>query len=331
MNQISLILSSDYARVGQDSRALSRRAASKELCRIRQGVYVAAKEWNTLKEWEQYPLLIRAAAATLQSRTVFCRESSAAVWGIPLLGTRQIVHALTADGGGGRSRAGVRRHRGDPEAADVQLRSGLWVTGRLRTVLDLAAFGTFEQGVAAVDHVLKPDPVQRLLPLTLVELEGSIGPEYSAAAARRIRKVLGFADPASGSPGESLSRAYMYMEGFKEPRLQTEIRDRRGFVALLDFEWPEEGLAGEFDGLVKYQKAEYLSGRTPSDVVVAEKRREDRIRAAGRRVIRWTWTDLADRAAFAAMLERAGVPRTRFRACAPDIRYGNGQPPRGST
>lgn len=331
MDQIPLILSSDYARLGQDSRSLARRAAAKELCRIRQGVYVAAEDWNALKHWEQYPLLIRAAAATLRSRTVFCRESAAEIWGIPLVGPQLSVHALTTDGGGGRSRAGVRRHRGDPESADVELRSGLWVTSRLRTVLDLAAFGTFEQGVAAVDHVLKPDPVQRLLPLTIAELEGAAGPEYSAAAARRVRKVLECADPASGSPGESVSRAYMYIEGLKTPRLQTEVRDRNGLVALLDFEWPEERLAGEFDGLVKYQKAEYLKGRTPSDAVIAEKRREDRIRATGRRVVRWTWADLGDRGAFAAMLARAGVPRTRFPACAPDIRYRNGQPPRGST
>lgn len=320
MDQIPLILSSDHARLGRDSRALSRRAASKDLIRIRQGVYVASTDWNALKHWEQYPLLIRAAAATLQSRTVFCRESAAEIWGIPLLGNRQTVHALTADGGGGRSRAGVRRHRGDVESADIQLRSGLWVTGRVRTVLDLAAFGTFEQGVVAVDHVLKPDRVQRLPPVTVAELERSIGPDFTAAAVRRIRRVLEFADPASGSPGESLSRAYMYMEGFKAPQLQAEVRDGNGIVALLDFEWPDEGLAGEFDGLVKYQKTEYLNGRTPSEVVVAEKRREDRIRATGRRVIRWTWADLADRVAFAAMLDRAGVPWARFPACAPDIR-----------
>lgn len=331
MDATPLILSSDYARLGRDSRSLARRAASKELRRIRQGVYVAAKDWNGLKAWEQYPLLVRAAAATLQTRTVFCRESAASVWGIPLLGTQKLVHALTADGGGGRSRAGVRRHRGDAGSGDVQRRSGLWVTGRLRTVLDLAAYGSFEQGVVAMDHVLKPDRVRRLPALSAAELGASIGPDFSAAAARRIRKVLEFANPASGSPGESLSRAYMYLDGFKMPQLQAEIQDRYGLVGLLDFEWPDEGLAGEFDGMVKYQKTEYLNGRTPSEVVVAEKRREDRIRASGRRVIRWTWAELADRATFAAVLDRADVPRTRFPACSPDIRYGNGQPPRGST
>lgn len=331
MDSTPLILSSDLARLGQDSRQLARRAAANELRRIRQGVYVTATNWNALKAWEQYPLLVRAAAATLQTRTVFCRESASAVWGIPLLGTQHIVQALTADGGGGRSRAGVRRHRADLAAVEVGRRHGLLVTSRVRTALDLAGFGSFEQGVVAVDHVLKPDRVQRLRALSKPELEASIGPDFSAAAARRIRTVLDFAVSESGSPGESLSRAYMYLEGFKLPQLQTEIRDGSGLVGYLDFEWPEDGLAGEFDGLVKYQKAEYLNGRTPSDVVVAEKRREDRIRATGRRVIRWTWAELAERATFAAFLDRAGVPRTRFTARAPDIRYENGQPLRGST
>lgn len=331
MDVTPLILSSDFARLGQDSRQLARRAKAHELRRIRQGVYVKATEWNALKAWEQHPLLVRAAAATLRERTVFCRESSASLWGIPLLGIPNMVHALTDDGGGGRSRAGVRRHRVDLESVEVERRHGLLVTSRPRTVLDLAAFGSFEQGVIAMDHVLKPDRVQRLPALSKASLEASIGTGFSAAAGRRIRTVLEFAVPASGSAGESLSRAYMYLEGFKLPELQMEVRDRNGLVGYLDFEWPDEGLAGEFDGLVKYQKAEYLSGRTPSEVVVAEKRREDRIRATGRRVIRWTWAELADRQSFAAFLDRAGVPRSRFPACAPDIRYGNGQPPRGST
>jgi Transcriptional regulator, AbiEi antitoxin len=69
-----LILSSDAARLGRDARGLARRAAAGELRRIRQGVYVPAADWDALASWDRYPLLIRAAAATLKSRTVFCRR-----------------------------------------------------------------------------------------------------------------------------------------------------------------------------------------------------------------------------------------------------------------
>lgn len=307
-----LILSSDSARVGRDTRDLARRAAAGELRRIRQGVYVPAPAWEGLAFWDRYPLLIRAAASTLQSRTIFCRQSSAALWDLPVLGRSALVHACTFDGGGGRSRAGVRRHFVDPGTLQVEERRGLLVTSRPRTVLDLAAFESFEQAVTVLDHVLKPQP--GLAPLSRSELESGIG-AYSAAAARRIRAALDFADVASESPGESVSRAMMHRLGFAAPKLQSEVRDARGVAGRSDFEWPEERLCGEFDGVAKYQRAEYLQGRTPAQVVVDEKRREDRIRATGRRVIRWTWTELSSPGRFAAFLTASGVPRRVLPAC----------------
>ena len=310
----TLILSGDRARLGRDVRDLSRRAQSGELKRIRQGVYVRAEEWDALAPWDRYPLLIRAAASTLKSQTVFCRQSAAALWDWPVLGRGHPVHACTWDAGGGRSRAGVRRHFLDPGSAPIEERRGLLVTGRVRTALDLAAFASFEQGVTVIDHVLRPQ-LQGLVSLSRGELESGIDGAYTAAAARRIRTVLGFADPASGSPGESVSRALMYRLGFKIPLLQAEFRDARGLVGFTDFDWPEEGVCGEFDGLAKYRKPEYLQGRTPAEVVVDEKRREDRIRATGRRVVRWTWSELSSPARFAAFLDAAGVPRLTLPSC----------------
>lgn len=332
MPQATLIFTSDFAKLGRDARALSRRQAAGELSRIRQGVYVPAAEWRALTAWERYPMLIQAAASTLRRSTVFCRQSAACVWGVPLLGTHTLVHACTDDGRGGRSRAGVRRHRVDTESLEIEEQSGLLVTSRIRTVLDLAAFESFEQAVVALDHVLKPDRSRGLEAVTKDELAAGLAP-FCDLAVRRIQAALEFADPAAGSPGESLSRALLHVLGFKPPKLQQEIRDASGFVAYLDFEWPEEGLAGEFDGMVKYQKDEYLRGRSTSQAVIDEKRREDRIRATGRRVIRWTWSELADPRRFAAFLDLAGVPRLRRPSCGPHpgIRYENGQPLRGST
>jgi hypothetical protein len=103
--------------------------------------------------------------------------------------------------------------------------------------------------------------------------------------------------------------------GFRIPLLQVEIRDARGLVAFTDFDWPDDQLCGEFDGLVKYRNAEYLRGRTPAEALTDEKRREDRIRATGRRVIRWTWSELANLATFSAFLADAGVPRQPLPAC----------------
>lgn len=314
METLELILSSDLARLGQDARGLARKAKSGQLRRIRQGVYVRSQDWEALAPWDQYPVRIRAAAATLKSRTIFCRQSSAALWGVPVLGHNHWVHACTSDAGGGRSRAGVRRHFVDLDPAQIEERHGLLVTGRTRTALDLAAFESFEQGVTAFDHVLRPQP-GTLAALTKAELDAGIEGNYTAAAARRIRTALEFADPASGSPGESVSRAMMHRLGFRIPRLQVEIRDARGLVAITDFDWPEEQLCGEFDGLEKYRNPDYLQGRTPAQALTDEKRREDRIRATGRRVVRWTWAELSSPRRFATFLTESGVPRSTNPSC----------------
>jgi hypothetical protein len=331
MDRPALILSSDRARLGRDSRDLARQAEAGKLRRIRQGVYVRAEEWDALTPWGRYPLQIQAAAATLKSSTVYCRQSAATLWDMPVLGIGHPVHACTADAAGGRSRAGVRRHAVDMGTLHIAERRGLLVTCRVRTALDLAAFDSFEQAVTVFDHVLRPVP-GALPPLDPGTLEAEIAGNYTAAAVRRIRAALEFADPASGSPGESVSRALMHRLGFKVPLLQAEIRDTRGLAGFSDFDWPEERLCGEFDGLVKYRDARYLRGGSSADAVIAEKRREDRIRATGRRVIRWTWAELSSPERFASFLGAAGVPRRRLAsAVIPASRYAKGQPLRGST
>jgi hypothetical protein len=176
---------------------------------------------------------------------LFCQR----VWAIPTIGLHHPVQALTFKNDGGRSRAGVSRHYTAPAGLNVVRREGLLVTDRIRTVLDLAAFTPFADAVVPVDHVLRPDRSRRLPALTKAELEAGIGSNYSATAGRRIRAVIEFADPASGSAGESWSRALIHVAGFEAPVLQQEIRDRDGLVAYTDFYWKASRTVGEFDGV----------------------------------------------------------------------------------
>jgi len=101
--------------------------------------------------------------------------------------------------------------------------------------------------------------------------------------------VLDFATPLPGSPGESLSRANIHELGFPVPELQVVFDDRGGRVGDVDFWWRMANLIGEFDGLVKYTRAEYTQGRPIEEIVIAEKVREDRLRALGPNVSRWLW------------------------------------------
>jgi very-short-patch-repair endonuclease len=54
----------------------------------------------------------------------------------------------------------------------------------------------------------------------------------------------------------------------------------------VDFFWEEQATVGEFDGRLKY------TGQPNADVLYAEKRREDRLRALGLEVVRFGYHEV---------------------------------------
>ena len=108
------------------------------------------------------------------------------------------------------------------------------------------------------------------------------GARYGLADARAAVDAV---DPKAESPGETRTRLILVAAGL-DVRSQVTIEDVDGAVGRVDF------LVGgrvvvEFDGLVKYDGAD---GKL---ALAREKVREDRLRAAGFRVVRLTWADLA--------------------------------------
>ncbi|MDF2144038.1 hypothetical protein [Knoellia sp. p5-6-4] len=118
----------------------------------------------------------------------------------------------------------------------------------------------------------------------------------------RVTRALGLADGQVESPGESLTRLILAGLGFPV-RSQVGISDAAGFVGRVDF-LVGDRVVVEFDGLVKYEGAQ---GR---EALAAEKRREDRLRAAGYEVVRLTWADLG-RQDHVARLVREATQRAR--------------------
>jgi hypothetical protein len=117
-----------------------------------------------------------------------------------------------------------------------------------------------------------------------------------------------FADGLSGSPGESLSRVQMQAIGVDPPQLQVPFHDADGHIGDVDYYWPELGIAGEFDGDSKYGDARrYATHLTAQEVLLAEKRREDRLRRVVRGVVRWGWATARDRRALATLLAAQGI------------------------
>lgn len=125
-----LILTRHLAEAGASTRLLAAAVKAGSLVRNRQGVYVEASAWAELAAWQRHRLRIEAVAETAILPVTFSLHSAASVWGIPTIQRGQPIHALTLFRGGGRSRAGVRKHLVEPGTVDAEIVDGLSVTSR---------------------------------------------------------------------------------------------------------------------------------------------------------------------------------------------------------
>lgn len=152
--------------------------------------------------------------------------------------------------------------------------------------------------VAAADAALREGSTTEVQLASFCErLAGSVGVE-------RARRAVRLADQRSESPGESWSAVVIDDLGIPAPERQHGMWDRDGLVGRSDFWWAGPRVVGEFDGRVKYGRAN-PAGRAPEDVLWAEKRREDRIRATDVTVVRWTAAELSKPSRLMRMLEPA--------------------------
>ncbi|WP_218220387.1 type IV toxin-antitoxin system AbiEi family antitoxin domain-containing protein [Nesterenkonia sp. Act20] len=130
----------------------------------------------------------------------------------------------------------------------------------------------------------------------------------SARGRARWDAAWTFADARAESAGESWARVRIAELGFSAPVLQRMFLLPNGKSCITDFFWEGPGVVGEFDGLMKYRNSRVLSGRSAEEVVIAEKEREDGLRALGLSVLRFTWADLQDPSRLRRLLNAAGVP-----------------------
>ena len=261
--------------------------------RLRRGVYLPAGPYAGNLNALQRHLLQASATASASSDDAVISHVTAAVahglpiWAIPL----ERVHLSRSRQSGARSGPRLVVHAAPFVAADIVSVAGLQVTSVARTVVDLARTIPFEQAVVVGDAALQ------LGKTTVSELADQLEQATRRPGAAGARRVLQFLDGRAESPGESRSRVALSRWGTPpNPELQPSVFDEKGrFLARVDFLFPELGVIGEFDGEGKYRREELRGTRTADDVVIAEKIREDALRALGWIVVRWTWPELGGR------------------------------------
>lgn len=302
---IELFVSRELEAVGGDARRFRPDRSKGRHRRLAPGVFVEARAFGELPDRQQH--LLRARAVTgRQHGDVLALHSAAALWGLPLLSRfPPQVHLLGAPG----AADGLEtvRHRDHLVPGDVVEHEGFLVTSLERTVLDLARLASAEDAVCALDHVLRSAPGTGVSLVERLQLERRLAGLAGHRGVKQARFVVAFADGAAESPGESVSRLRMLRCGIPTPTLQAEYRDARGLIGRVDFAWPDQRLVGEFDGLTKYRDLRLLRDADPAHAVIREKLRENRLRATGLRVVRWTFADLREPHALCTLLREAGL------------------------
>jgi hypothetical protein len=290
--------------------AHARNALSGTEVRVATGAYIPIAPWLDLKERDRYLVTIRAVVATRRKEMIVSHWSAAALHGLPIVGPwPSRVHVSIGRVSGGRSRRGVIKHALVVPDDDIVEVDGMLATSIARTVLDLAVCADRLTAIVAIDRALLVDRFNRTPPLVRTgELWDSYFARGNFRGATRARTVLEFGSTTAESPLESVSRANMKKIGCPTPELQTPFRDQLGEIGIADFYWRGHHLVGEADGASKYLDPGLRGGRTASEVVLAEKHREDRIRGLGERVTRWPWSVGVSPQALRTHLRGAGLP-----------------------
>jgi hypothetical protein len=275
---------------------------------LRYGVLVGRAVLDAARDpASQHALLAQAAILSTEGAPAYaCLGSAALLHGYQRLGRPP-------------QRVRLYRHRGRPwrdgqvavltcglPPAHVTEVKGVPATTGPRTVIDLARWVSFRSGVVVADSAMQ-------LGVTRDELERVARDCARWPGIRKAKEVIRFADPRAATPLESISRVAFHEFGLPAPELQvTLVWDDFGNPRfIVDFYWPEFGVIGEADGLLKYDEdPEGLSLR-------AEKLRQEELEARGYIVVRWTWEDIWRRPDWVAMrLRRAMAEGARRRRTA---------------
>jgi hypothetical protein len=278
-------LSRDLAADGFGPGELARMVSAGEMIHLRRGAY-AVPVTSQPDPRVAHLQLLEATVPLCDPAAVVSHTSAAALHELPVWGEKLTRVHLTRDRpGGGRTRRWVQIHGLLLPDSDIVELEGFRVTGLARTVVDLGCSLPLTQAVAAGDLALTR--IER------AEIAEVVGRNAGRTGIGKARRAVALLDARSESAGESFSRVIFHLARLPAPELQFSVFAADGrFVARSDFGWPDFGVLGEFDGKQKYGALLRRPGQTAEEVLIAEKRREDRMRELGWLVIRWMWQDL---------------------------------------
>lgn len=283
----------------------NRHSQKQPLIALARGVYFPHEQWLGLHATDQFRLRVKAHIRP-GSSAIVTGEAAAALHGLPLL-TR---HARIAVANSGRcpgkpriarsniAGQGAYTHVPNKLMTHVSSRirtediieiNGRRVTSIPKTVVDVCRSKVSENGLLLADAALQQSDIY---PDFLEVLDA-----YARAPGnKRARLIISQATDKSETIGESLAKQAIVMAGVAgvnsvdKPLLQqVQFSDDLGFVGRVDFYLPHLRLVIEFDGDIKYAGS---GVQATEETMIAEHKREKRLKNLHLNVLRLTWSDV---------------------------------------
>lgn len=243
-----------------------------------------------------------ARAAALSAQGLISHRAAARVWGFD--GFSRATLELTVPTGTSRGSGGSARwHRSTQyDLAAATDHAGVPVTGRARTVLDVAGFVSVPRLHQVVDEVLRrrwlewPDLYEVLV-------------RHARRGRRGVGNLRGLLDARYGDaeiPDSRWNRMVWQLlcdAGLPEPRLEHVARDSLGrFIGRLDLAYPRQMVGIELDS-----RRHHLN----STSFGTDRARSNRLVNAGWRLLHFTWEVYVDRPSeLVRAVRTALLPRT---------------------
>lgn len=312
MTRLTIIRGGSADTSGRTGRVHRQESDTGRLVRLTPGRFVHADDWRRATPGERHIARVKAVHDRIADRLVVSHASAAALHGLPWRGEfPEVVEVIDPHRTTSQSLTHVRKRpgKGRELRTRTMVTNGRRLTDMVSTVADLAISYELRIAVPAIDVALRCGVTEQ-------EVHDELERRSAVHGRHRAQVALDLADAASGSPGESVARVALDEVGAPRPVLQQVFHDSAGFIGRVDFWFPEQGVVLEFDGRSKYvDPALRAAGRSAADVVLDEKRREDRLRRHPevRGVGRFGWAEANDAESLRAVLHAVGLP-TSIRA-----------------
>jgi very-short-patch-repair endonuclease len=265
--QYGVIARAQLIDAGLTDAGVARRVRDGRLRRLHRGVYAVGHRALTAEGRWLAAVLAGGPGAVLSHAT------AAAAWDLRRAGGT-FIHVTVPTRGGRERRAGLRLHRSNTlGATDVTVHRGIPITTPARTIIDLA--GTLKG--RALEHLVDLADQRGLVDFT----------DLRAANSASLQAVLRNYRPAP-TRSELEERFLQLCDDYGIERPETNGRIEGIEV---DFVWRERRLIVEVDG--------YRYHRTPS-AFERDRERDVRLITADWTVLRFTWHQIVQRAAWVA-------------------------------